>query len=140
MIFVSLEQVLEIHAYQLEKHGGLPGIKDIGLVESALNAVHNWVFYEYCEDPFALAGLLLYRITNNHGFEDGNKRVGLHVSLYFMQINGVFVTPRLNFLYDLTYKVASREVTEAETIEILRSILTGFTIGTRELLVIDPSK
>ena len=87
-----------------------------------------------------MAGLLLYRITNNHGFEDGNKRVGLHVSLCFLQINGVFVTPRLNFLYDLTYKVASREVTEAETIEILRSILTGFTIGTRELLVIDPSK
>ncbi len=51
MILLSIEQVLQIHEYQLARFGGLPGIKDMGLVESALQCVENRIYYAKESDP-----------------------------------------------------------------------------------------
>ena len=51
MILLTLEQVVVLHEHQIERFGGMPGVNDLGLVESAVNAVANRIYYENCQDP-----------------------------------------------------------------------------------------
>jgi death-on-curing protein len=60
----------------------------MGLVESAVHAAANRMYYEGCNDPLALAGIYLFRLVSNHGFNDGNKRVGMAAALVFLRLNG----------------------------------------------------
>ncbi len=88
MILLTLEQVHLLHEDQIMRFGGLPGVNDPGLVESAVNAVVNRIHYQNCTDPLELASVYLYRLVANHGFVDGNKRVGMAAALVFLRLNG----------------------------------------------------
>jgi len=84
------QQVLLMHGQLLAQTGGLPGLRDEGLLESALSAP-----FQGFEDVEAYPSLpqkaarLCYGLVKNHPFMDGNKRIGAHAMLVFLAINGV---------------------------------------------------
>ena len=83
-----LDQVVyAIHAEQLAEHGGREGIRDAGLLQSALDAPKNVFHYEKA-NLFKLAAVYGYRISNNQPFVDGNKRTGYVASRLFLLLNG----------------------------------------------------
>lgn len=86
------ETVLAVHEEQLAEHGGLPGIRDLGAVQSALARPHNLVDYENCVDLARLAAAYAYGIARNHGFADGNKRTALVTADLFLMLNGYELT------------------------------------------------
>ncbi|GAC1630777.1 MAG: type II toxin-antitoxin system death-on-curing family toxin [Nevskia sp.] len=88
MRFVEKPVVLAMHDRQLGAHGGAAGIRDEGLLDSALARPKNKHAYGE-EDFFALAAAYAYGIARNHPFVDANKRTGLHVALLFLRLNGV---------------------------------------------------
>jgi death-on-curing protein len=120
VILLTLEQVLVLHADQISRFGGLDGLNDLGLVESAVNAVVNRIYYEGCQDPMVVAGTYLFRLVSNHGFLDGNKRVGMAAALVFLRLNG-FGTNFQEF-ESITLGVAASEVSEEETIRRIRNL------------------
>lgn len=89
MRFLSLSEVLEIHSDQITRYGGMPGVRDLGLLQSALampSATFGGQFLH--EDVFAMAAAYLFHLVQNHPFCDGNKRVGAVAALVFLLLNG----------------------------------------------------
>jgi death on curing protein len=86
--WVPLPVVVAIHADQIRQHGGGQGIRDRGLLESALaRPVHRWE-YETTSDLGELAAAYGYGIARNHPFVDGNKRTAFQVMYVFLGLNG----------------------------------------------------
>lgn len=86
---LSLERIKEIHSLMIAETGGLDGIRDEGLLESAANApfqtFDNQPLYKTIE---AKAARLGFSLVNNHAFIDGNKRTGMMAMLLFLELNG----------------------------------------------------
>jgi len=91
--FLTVGQVIAIHDSQLESYGGLPGFRDIGLVEGMVARVENLHVYENETDLFVLAAALLLSIARGHGFNDANKRTAVASAMVFLDMNGVPITP-----------------------------------------------
>jgi death on curing protein len=89
--WLSKESVFAMHARQLAEHGGGEGVRDFGLLESALQRPQNKAAYE-APDVFDLAAAYAYGIARNHPFVDGNKRTALVASRAFLLINGFQIT------------------------------------------------
>ena len=90
--FLDLEDVLLIHEEQLAKYGGAAGIRDQGLLESALatpKATFGCGFVH--EDLFAMAAAYAFHIAENQPFVDGNKRTGVLAAVVFLELNGFIV-------------------------------------------------
>jgi death-on-curing protein len=87
-VWVLDDVVLAVHDEQLAVHGGLPGVRDRGAVESALARPRNLAAYEACDDVARLAAAYAYGISRNHGFADGNKRTALVTADLFLMLNG----------------------------------------------------
>jgi len=88
--FLKLQRVLQIHESQIELFGGSSGIRDRGLLESALampQASFGGTFMH--GDLYAMAAAYLFHIVCNHPFLDGNKRTGTAVALVFLTLNGI---------------------------------------------------
>jgi len=122
--FIELDEALEIHAAQLEEFGGGAGVRDHGLLESALAQPAATAFGSFLHaDQFEMAGAYLYHLVQNHPFVDGNKRTGLVVALSFLEINGVDATAfDTDALYALTLGVADGSVAKAEVAQTLRRL------------------
>ena len=85
--WVDLPVVVAIHDYQIAEHGGRPGIRDRGLIQSALDGAKNLAGHESA-DVFDLAARCGWGLVRNHGFIDGNKRTAYVVTRLFLKING----------------------------------------------------
>ena len=89
MIRLSKEQVILLHQRLIETTGGSTGIRDEGMLESALsNAFQSFGDVELYPSIQAKAAQLCFGIVKNHPMIDGNKRLGTHVMLVFMALNG----------------------------------------------------
>jgi len=89
-LFLSLDEVLEIHRDQIERYGGAIGVRDIGLLQSALAMPAATFGGQYLHsDIFEKAAAYLFHIVQNHPFLDGNKRVGIVAALVFLAMNDV---------------------------------------------------
>lgn len=109
--WLSLPLVLAIHDEQLAAHGGSGGIRDIALLESALNRPLNKWNYENSELP-ELAAAYAFGIARNHPFVDGNKRTSLLALYTFLGVNGVdFVVPEADAAA-MILSLAASEVSE----------------------------
>jgi death-on-curing protein len=86
-VWLFKELVFAIHDRQIAEHGGNPGIRDDGLLESALNRPINKSLYGD-PDLFELAAAYAFGIASNHPFIDGNKRVACTAALTFLLLNG----------------------------------------------------
>jgi len=92
-VFLSLEDVLEIHRDQLQRYGGMPGVRDVGLLQSAVcMPLAEFDGHFLHKDIFEMAGAYLFHLAMNHPFVDGNKRVGVVSALVFLALNGFEVT------------------------------------------------
>lgn len=86
--WLTIEMIGAIHDEQLAIHGGSPGLRDAGLLESALDRPRNKWAYESAELP-ELAAAYGYGIARNHPFIDGNKRTSLLAIYTFLGVNGI---------------------------------------------------
>lgn len=87
--WVSLRTVLALHNEQITEHGGLPGVRDRGLLESALARPRQLAAYEPDVPAARLAAAYAFGIARNHPFADGNKRAAFIVAATFLELNGV---------------------------------------------------
>lgn len=86
--WISLSEVLAIHEKLLALHGGGTGVRDLGLLKSALARPETFLEYEKRTDIFDLASVYADGIVNNHPFVDGNKRAGFIAAALFIETNG----------------------------------------------------
>ncbi|MBQ8964135.1 MAG: type II toxin-antitoxin system death-on-curing family toxin [Clostridia bacterium] len=93
MIRFSREKVLLLHQLLAEATGGSIGVRDQGLLDSALEGAFagfgNQEFYPTKEEKGARLG---YTLISNHAFVDGNKRIGIYVMLSFLEMNGIRIS------------------------------------------------
>jgi len=123
--FLTLDEVLKIHEKEVIRYGGLAGLRDQALLESALAQPQATFGGEFLhEDLFAMAAAYLYHIVKNHPFLDGNKRTGLIVALTFLAINGLPIPTASDQLYEATLGTAAGLVTKDDLTALLRH-LTG---------------
>lgn len=90
-LWLSLDDVLEIQIDQIGRFGGAEGVRDEGLIESAIVRPQQLFYYESQSDILALAVRLGVGIARNHGFVDGNKRTGAAAMIEFLIINGYYL-------------------------------------------------
>lgn len=121
--FLDLEDVTTIHADQLALFGGGDGLRDVGLLESAIAQPQASFGGEYVhEDLFAMAAAYLFHIVQNHPFIDGNKRTGLLAALVFLDDNGISIESHSESLYEMTIAVAEGRMNKSDLIFELRVI------------------
>ena len=114
-------QALELlHAEAIADHGGLPGLRDEGLLESALARPKNLHAYEGVTDIPSLAACHGVAIAKNHPFNDGNKRVAFIASLAFALVNGWLVVAEQAEAAAVMLAVAAGEIDQAELTVWLR--------------------
>ena len=88
--FLGLDDVLEIHRDQIERYGGSLGIRDMGLLQSAVAMPAAGFGDQYLhKDIFEMGAAYLFHVTQNHPFVDGNKRTGTVAAIVFLEMNGV---------------------------------------------------
>lgn len=109
--FLTVEVVLALHHRQLERFGGGAGLRDLGLLESAVAQPQASFGGTYVHDGlFAMAAAYLFHIISNHPFVDGNKRAGLLAAQVFLDVNGVRVEHGSEAFYALTLGVAEGRI------------------------------
>ena len=108
MILLTVDEVIMLHGKLLEATGGFPGLRDRGLLESAVLSV-NAGFEDVEKYPTAeeKAARLAYALISNHPFVDGNKRVGVLSMLMMLKLNGVTLRYTQQELIDLGLAAAS---------------------------------
>ncbi len=92
MTFIDKEVVLAIHDRQLAEHGGMAGLRDAAMLDSALDRPRNRHAYGV-DDLHTLAAAYAFGIARNHPFVDGNKRTAWTVARTFLAVNGRRITP-----------------------------------------------
>ena len=90
---MTLAQVMMLHAESLKLFGGSPGIRDRGLLESALDRPRNRWLYERSVSVYEIAAAYGFGIARNHAFVDGNKRTSLLAIRSFLFLNGYHFAP-----------------------------------------------
>jgi death on curing protein len=109
--FLTVEVVLALHQRQLDRFGGGAGLRDRGLLESAVAQPQASFGGTYAHDGlFAMAAAHLFHIVSNHPFVDGNKRAGLLASQVFLDVNGVSLEHDSEAFYALTVGVAEGRI------------------------------
>jgi death-on-curing protein len=113
--FLALDEVLALHADQLRRYGGSSGVRDRGLLESALAAPRATFGGDLLHGSIPeMAAAYLFHLVRNHPFLDGNKRTGLMAALVFLELNGLSLEVDPDALYALVMGVASGETSKAE--------------------------
>ena len=122
MKFLSAEQVLFIHARMIEETGGSHGVRDLGLLESAVARPQaTYEGKELYEDIFTRAAALMDSLINNHPFVDGNKRTGVAAAALLLRLNGWQPNPSPADLERQTLRVATESLAVQELGAWLRS-------------------
>ncbi len=121
--FLSLDNVLLIHDEQLEAYGGIQGIRDKGLLESAVMTAQASFGGEYLhQDLFEMAAAYAFHIAENQPFLDGNKRTALVSALVFLDINGFEILDEEMKLYDAMIAIANKEMDKYDFAELLKNL------------------
>lgn len=106
--------IVRAHAMQLAEHGGQAGIRDEGLLESALSRPRNlWAYNSPKPDPVALAAAYAFGLAKNHPFFDGNKRIAAVACEAFLIQQGVALTANDEEWYGAMIALASGEWDES---------------------------
>lgn len=117
-IWIKQQVVIAFHEESLAEHGGPSGIRDLGLLESALARPKNLFAYSESEPSLCrLAAAYAYGITANHPFVDGNKRTAMIAALTFLKINNLRFSADKTESYLMFYGLAEGSVSEAELAE-----------------------
>ncbi len=108
MRYLELDEALRIHECAIQRYGGSPELRDLGLLESALAQPKQTMFGEdLYPDVAAKAAILVFSLVKNHPFVDGNKRTGFLCLMRFLQVNGYALAATYDELYQFTLDVAT---------------------------------
>lgn len=122
MTFLTVEQVLEIHAEVIRLHGGDPAVHDRGLIESAVYQPQATFGGQYLNPTLPeMASALGFSLTSNHGFKDGNKRIGFTAMDVFLRLNGHQIRAEVDDAERVILAVAAHKMNRSEFTEWLRA-------------------
>jgi death-on-curing protein len=127
-LFLDVDDALDIHTTQLETYGGSAGLRDRGLLASALAQPQTSFGGQLVHDGlFAMAAAYLFHIVSNHPFVDGNKRTGMLAELVFLDVNGIDIAHASEDLYELTMGVAEGRIEKSAVAAELERIAKSKT-------------
>ena len=116
MIYLDIGQVLFLHDQLFRETGGIRGVRDIGLLESALARPQaTFAAEDLYPDVFSKAAALLESLLLNHPFVDGNKRVSISAVGLFLSLNGLSMTATQDEIVAFTLHVAQHKPTVSES-------------------------
>ena len=109
--WITYDQAIAIHSRQLRRFGGAPGLRDDGMLHSALERpVNKW---RYEQAPMAeFAAAYAFGLAKNHAFVDGNKRIAFMAMMVFLRKNGIHFAPDQAQATAITLALAAGEVSE----------------------------
>lgn len=110
-IFLDAKTVKQLHKMQIDNFGGIHGLRDEGMLDSALNRPINKADYGN-DNVFDLAAAYLFGLARNHPFLDGNKRIAIVTAGIFLMENGLMIQTEEARLYQFVMTVASGEIDE----------------------------
>lgn len=120
-VYLTLDEVLQIHARSLVEHGGCEGTRDPGLVESALASAKNTFCYGR-GDLFDIAAAYAFYLAESQAFVDGNKRTAVASALVFLARNGLYAQPPKWELYLAMIAIAQKQLDKAGLAAIFRKL------------------
>jgi death on curing protein len=113
--FLTISQVLDIHQRQIQRFGGTSGVRDEGLLDSALAQPQATFGGELLHPTIhEQAAAYLYHLAMNHPFIDGNKRTAFAVMLTFWNLNGYTLNLSQEQAYNLVIQVVQKEISKEE--------------------------
>jgi len=119
--FLSVDDVLAVHQDTMEQEGGLGGIREPGLLESAVLMPQQQFGGRYLHNGLAaMAAAYLFHIAQNHPFNDGNKRTAVMAALVFLDVNRVATLPPPDELEAITLSVAAGRTSKEALTEWMR--------------------
>lgn len=121
VIWIDKAVVLALHGEQIAEHGGQDGVRDEGLLDSALARPQNLQTYGTSPDIFDLAAAYGFGIARNHAFVDGNKRASLVVTETFLYLNGVSIAAGDIEIIGVWLSLADGSLSEADLAQWLRA-------------------
>ncbi len=113
MIFLTKSEIIEFHERTIIEHGGSFGIRDEGLLESAILAAENRVYYEEA-GIIVCAATYAFHLIQSHAFIDGNKRIGAIIAEIFLESNFAMLTSGNEVMQEVYLKVASGEMSRED--------------------------
>ena len=123
-VWLDATDALAIHDRQLAEHGGGTGVRDPGMLESALGRpINRWAYGE--DDRCVLAAAYAFGVARNHPFIDGNKRTAWVVARLFLALNGVAIAFSPEDAIDTVLALAAGELSEEELADWFRGHLAG---------------
>jgi death on curing protein len=122
-VFLDLDKVLRLHADLIDRYGGRPGIRDVGLLESAIAMPQTSFGGERLHaDLFEMAAAYLFHIVRNHPFLDGNKRTGAASAIVFLLVNGVQLAGDEEGLVEITLATARGKAEKPRIADFFRGL------------------
>ena len=122
-MFLTREAVDCLHAASLARYGGMAGVRDDGLVDSAIAAAENdWAYAG--ADLCAIAAAYAFHLSQAQAFFDGNKRTAVAAAFVFLELNGIVVPRDDGRIYDALIAIAERKMTKQELAGLFRRIFT----------------
>ncbi|MEX2288288.1 MAG: type II toxin-antitoxin system death-on-curing family toxin [Planctomycetaceae bacterium] len=121
-LFLTLAEVMAIHRDQIRRYGGASGVRDDGLLQSAV-AVPRATFggHYLHSDLYEMAAAYLYHLVSNHPFVDGNKRVGAVAADVFLALNNVRLVATQESYFEFVISVASGKAGKSAVAEFFRT-------------------
>jgi death-on-curing protein len=120
-VFLSVAQVERIHARQIARYGGTPGVRDRGGMESTIFQPQNIHFYAG-DDLHEIAAGYAFHIAEAQAFLDGNKRTAIGAALAFLELNNVQVSTATAELYAAMIAIAEKRMTQNDLATLLREL------------------
>jgi death on curing protein len=121
-VFLTLDEITDIHRDQIARYGGAEGIRDFGMIQSAVAMPAAGVGGQFLHgDLCEMAAACLFHIVQNHPFIDGNKRVGAVAAYVFLALNNLRLTADQASYADLVLSVACGETPKSAVAEFFRA-------------------
>ena len=123
-VFLTLDETLEIHAWQIQQFGGSDKILDLPLLESAIAMPAQSIGGQFLHSDLAeMAAAYLFHIVKNHPFADGNKRTGMHCALIFLDLNGYDLDVPVDQAEALVLSIATGEAQKPQAADFFRALM-----------------
>lgn len=121
--FLTLAEIHDIHADQIKRYGGSPGVRDQGALMSAMAQPSGGIGDSYFhENLYEMAAAYAFHLSGNHPFVDGNKRAALAATLVFLKLNGISLNDPVGKLYDAMIEAASGRMKKPELADLFRKL------------------
>jgi len=122
-LFLDIDRVVRTHLNLIERYGGETGVRDIGLLHSAIAMPQASFGGEYLhKNLFEMAAAYLFHIVQNHPFIDGNKRTGAAAAIIFLDMNGVEIEADEEGLVAMALRVACGQAGKKEVADFFRHL------------------